>query len=105
MHGNPGEVSKLEIQRTNLMIQAVHDQIRPQVSRWSQDIFALTEEARVAQSYPIKVAWLESIKLLFPETYKQLVLSVVGKLQTESELNMIKLRGVLKKKGKKTLCM
>ena len=93
IHGPPGEISRMAVHRTRLMVQELYQQLLPQMQDWELVLFALTEKENLAQPYHSQNAWLESIRMLFPEKYKQIEMDAVGKLQSIGELETIQLNG------------
>ena len=89
VHGNMGGPSLRDQTRAEAIIRVMFRDLRPIVTYRLKEVFDRTEDKMLHIPYQNQVAWIERIKLLYPQDYRNLT-EKVDDLQTELET---KIRG------------
>ena len=71
IHGNDGETSKLEVAKTDEFVKLLYTELFPNTHPSHSWLFSTSLEDRIQESYPAKVAWLDSVRRLYPEKCKE----------------------------------
>ena len=71
IHGNDGETSKLEIAKTNEYVKLIYSELYPNIHPSHRWLFSTSLDNRIQESYAAKVAWLDSVRRLYPEQSKE----------------------------------
>ncbi len=85
VHGTDGAMSVMEIKRTELLVQAMYKELLPGVNYWRQEIAPLMETEMLQLSHQSQGAWLEQIRMFFPDQYSDVAIRTVGKQISELE--------------------
>ena len=72
VHGNDSGISKLETRKMQQMITAIYEEIRPTVEPSNQWLFHCSEEVRIGEPYALQVAWVDSVRRLYPSRFDAL---------------------------------
>ncbi len=91
VHGG-GSISLLDRQRTAVIVRALYDELLPDVLYCRNEIFPGGEQSIIDKPYRTQVAWLDSIRYLFPEQYRVISYNAVEKLQADTEIEALRLR-------------
>ena len=78
IHGNDEETSKLEIAKTDALVQLIYDDLLPNIHPAHKWLFVRRIDDKLQEGYPSKVAWIDSVRRLYPAKCKH-YRSIVGK--------------------------
>ena len=92
-------LSREDVKKVNQLVTAVYQTLLPSLLDPPAAIFEQSESDTQRLPYGIKKAWLEKIRFLYPTEYTEIAESIVGKLETESEEELKKIRGVVSGPG------
>ena len=92
IHGSDGPISVFELQRTKRLVQAMYSRLLPEVYGKRSEIAPLSAEEMMQQSHQSQCAWLEQLKYLFPDQYRDIATQTVGKLRSDREEETLLLR-------------
>lgn len=87
--------SKEDVERGNRLVAAVYQTLLPSLTDRPAVIFERSESDTQRLPNGTKKAWLEKIRFLYPKEYAEITESTVGKLETEGEEELKKIRGVI----------
>ena len=94
VHGNDGEVSKLEIERVHELVEKMYEDVAPVAEKSQQWIFHCPKEERLRDSYSLKVAWLDGVRRMFPEKYRETIDGIRGAELTQLEEEYVKAQAI-----------
>ncbi len=86
LHGNDGEISKLEIQQTCRLIQLLYNDIKNNAAPTQAWIFSQSLEKLSSENYSQQIVWLDDIKRLFPQEYSTILATSTVEDITASEV-------------------
>jgi len=92
VHGTEGTVSKVEQDRTREIIRAMYRELEPRIQHGREEVFPLTEDDMLRQTYQTQIAWLSQLRYLYADTYGDIAEEAVGKLHSDLELELQRLR-------------
>ena len=84
IHGTQEGVSKLEEAKTLETIQAIYEAIFPNSHPSHRWLFAVPVEAKLADNRTTQIAWIDSIRRLYPQQYKD-IKTRIGKMDFRQE--------------------
>lgn len=87
VHGNMGGPSLRDQTRAEATIRVLFRDLRPRVTYRLKDVFDRTAAEMLGTPYQNQVAWIERIKLLYPQDYKTLI-GDIDDLQQELETTL-----------------
>ena len=90
IHGVGGGPSKLEVWKTEEMIHTLYDNVEIQRHPLHNWLFADPRETKLKEPYSVQVAWVDSIRRLFPDQYRELRTNLGTMELTFSELEYTK---------------
>ena len=64
---NDGGISKMEIRRAQALIEAIYDEILPAVQGAHAWLFSSSSQKKLEENYSVQIAWIDSIRQLYPE--------------------------------------
>ena len=71
VHGNAGGTSKSDITKTEAMIGFFYDELLPKIDIETKWLFTTTLEQKLAEPYAAQVAWVDSVRRLYPDLYSK----------------------------------
>lgn len=71
IHGNEGGISKYEEYKTDLIISSLYERVAPLISPTHNWLFHVPLLVKLGEPFSVKVAWLDSVRKLYPEGYKE----------------------------------
>ena len=92
IHGDNPTISNQDRNKVRLLIGAMYRELRPQVRHRVREVFAVSEEEMSNQPIHTQVTWLERLKFLFSEKYAEISTDTVGKMKSDLETEMLRLR-------------
>jgi len=85
IHGGGHGISKLELSRTAVLIQLLYKELVPVIDPNHRWLFHEQLDTKLGEMYPIQLAWLDSVRRLYPKQYEQ-QRAKVGTVQFQSDL-------------------
>ena len=84
IHGTQEGVSKLEEAKTLETIQAIYEAIFPTSHPSHRWLFAVPVEAKLVDNRTTQIAWIDSVRRLYPQQYKD-IKTRIGKMDFRQE--------------------
>ena len=72
VHGNDSGISKLESRKMQQMISKVYEEIMPSAGNDHRWLFSCAIDDRLQEPYALQVAWIDSVRRIFPDKFKAL---------------------------------
>ena len=69
VHGNDGDISKMELRRAHALIAAIYEEIFPEVQREHAWLFSSSFQTKLDENYSVQIAWIDSVRQLYPEQF------------------------------------
>ena len=76
IHGDGGGPSILESWKTSEMIHTLYEELAPQCHKDNQWLFSATKENKLREPHAVQIAWVDSVRRLYPRQYQELRNSV-----------------------------
>ena len=90
VHGTAGGTSKSNIIKTSAMIGYFYDELLPKIDIENKWLFTSTLEQKLAEPYAVQVAWVDSVRRLYPDLYSKVKYKVGKGTFTKKNLEYIK---------------
>ncbi len=92
VNGNDPRVSKIEIQKIQRIVEILYDELSSIVDGERKWLFERDKAPRMNDSYTLQVAWIDSVRRIFPKEYGELKVQWGEKSYTEGEVSYQKER-------------
>jgi len=89
VHGNDGNISKMEQSQTTMLVKTMYRELRPMIQHRREEVFSVDEKTRLEQNWASQIAWLEQLRFLYPEKYQEIAKSTIGKFNADTELALL----------------
>ena len=93
IHGNDGGISKLVLQKTEMTIRTLYDEICPTCHPSHQWLFQTLLEERLRETHPVQIAWIDSIRRIYPSRFKDATTRMGQVVFPAAEIEYIKAPG------------
>ena len=90
VHGTDSGVSKRGIEKTLVMIELLYEEILPTIELEHKWLFTASIGKKLAEPYPVQVAWVDSVRRLYPAQYGKCKYKVGKENFTRQSLEYIK---------------
>ncbi len=84
IHGNDRDSSKLELLCTQSLIEAMYEEISPCIHPSHTWLISSSVTKKLEEPYSVQIAWIDSMRQLYPERYKELR-NIVGRNVFEAD--------------------
>lgn len=70
VHGNEAGISKMEIRKMRQTVTILYEELLPAVKAENRWLFDRPKESRSQEPYGLQVAWVDSVRQIYPEEFR-----------------------------------